>query len=504
MSPWTDERLNAAYLTMTDEPAPRELAAATVAAIHRAAEERPSRRDALGFALGRPALRLLGSGVAVVIVAGIVAGLALRSATGPATGPTASPTTGPTGSPSASPTTGPTSEPTVQAMPTTVDGLTVESVSHALAAEKSGAIVGDSLVAIKGWYNPMFWMGCPAETPAPALVETCSSRRLVITENKEQLVVFNGNEVAANMTPSGPYVDALEPDGSYVEAELPVSDQSSPASYDPSPVIIVGHFHDVRASACGSDEAACDAAFVADQLAWFDGKSFGPNVWTGADAADHVLKPRLGADGVAAALRSELGPDDTIVSMGAVGSQDLYTLQPGRGVSSSTASSASDVEWYVRVAGPEPRWPEMAFAGGSSGWLVVADDSGQLMEVGGWGFVPADDPSYVPSVRTLPSGDLALPTVNALVEGLSLCAGVGVDAVLHGSATDPRIAWLVSNAPFTAGKRVDVVWPAGYRARFTPSLEILDENGNVVLSAGSHVTGLCDDGGALLMPPPFP
>lgn len=477
MTRWSDERLDAAYGAMADRTAPYDVAAATVAAVRRAAEERPSRRARFITALGRPASRLLGGGVAVVIVAVIVAGLALRSTTGPTTGPSS------------------------QAEPTTVDGLPVQTVSQALAAEKSGAIVGDSLVAIKGWYNPMFPMGCPAETPGPALVETCASPRLVITENKEQLVVFENGGVSENQTPSGPYLDALEPEGSYVGSLLPSGDTMSQDTYRPLPVVIVGHFHDVRAAACGSDEAACDAAFVVDRLAWLDGKSFGPNVWIGADSTGQALTPRLDANGVAAALRSALDPEDAIVSMDAVGLVDLYTLQPGRGVSGGAGQGNPNIQWYVRVAGPQPRWPEMAFQGGSSGWFVVEDDSGQLRAVGGWGFVSAQDASYVPSVRTLPSGDLALPTINQLP--YNICAGVGADAVLHGSATDPRIAWLESSTGSTTPQRIDVAWPAGYRARFAPSLEILDENGNVVLTDGAHITGLCSGGPPALMEPPF-
>jgi hypothetical protein len=474
MTGWSDERLDAAYRTMADKPAPHELATATVEAVRRAAEERPSRRAALASALGRPAVRLVGGGVAVVIAAAIVAGLAFRSTTGPSS----------------------------QAMPTTVDGLPVQTVSQALAAEKSGAIVGDSLVAVKGWYDPTFPMGCPAETPGPALVETCASAKLFVSETAERLVEVEGNGVSGRQTPSGPYIAALEPAGSYVGSLLPVSDPSSPASYDPSPVVIIGHFHDVRAAACGAaQKAACDAAFVADRLVWLGGKSFGPNVWIGSDSTGQALKPRLDANGVAAALRSALDPEDAIVSMDAVGLVDLSTMQPGRGVSGITSASDPNIQWYVRVAGPEPRWPEMAFQGESSGWFVVEDDTGQLRAVGGWGFVPADDPSYVPSVRTLPSGDLALPTINQL--SYNICAGVGADAVLHGSPTDPRIAWLESSTGSTTPRRMDVIWPAGYRARFAPSLEILDENGNVVLTDGAHITGLCSGGPPAVLEPPF-
>jgi hypothetical protein len=491
MTHWSDERLDEAYRAMAAGKAPDDLPGATVAAVRRVADDHAGRRAKFPVALGRPASRLLGGGVAFAIVAAIVAGLVLRQAIGPATGPT----TRPTAVPTASPTGSPASEPIA------VDGLAVQSVSDALAAEKSGAIVGDSLVAIEGWYDPAFPIACPVETRGPALVETCASRKLFVSENKELLVTVEGNGMSGRQTPSGPYIAALEPEGSYVGAILPVGDPSSQASYDPSPVVVVGHFHDVRASDCGADRAACDASFVIDQIAWLDGKSFGPNVWIGADAADHVLKPRLDEAGVLAALRSSLDPHDVIVSMAGVGLEDLYSMQPGRGVGGSSSATDPNIQWYVRVAGPQPRWPEMAFQGGSSGWFVVEDDSGQVRAVGGWGFVPADDPAYVPSVRTLPSGDLALPTINQL--SYSLCAGVGADAVLHGSGTDPRIAWLVSNAPGNAGARIDVAWPAGYRARFAPRLEILDENGAVVLTDGAHITGICSFGPPAVLEPPF-
>jgi hypothetical protein len=482
MSGWTEDRLAAAYRAMADKTAAHETMTSTLAALRAIPAQRPRTRDALVAAFGRHGSRLVGAGAAIAIVAVIAAGLVLRSTTGP--------------------TSGPTTEPGNQAEPATVDGLPVQTVSQALAAEKSGAIVGDSLVAIKGWYDPTFPFGCPAETPGPALVDTCASRKLFVSENPERLVEFQGNGVSGQQTPSGTYIAALEPDGSYVGSLLPVSDQSSPGSYDPSPVVIVGHFHDLRAANCGADQkAACDSAFVIDQLAWLDGKTLGPNVWIGYDSSGQILKPRLDEQGVMAALQASLDPGDVVVSMSAVGLVDLYSSQPGRGVSGGVGEGHPNIQWFVRIAGPQLRWPEMAFQGGLSGWVVAEDDTGQLGAVGGWGFVSAEDPTYVPAVRTLPSGALALPTTNQLAGGA--CAGVGVDAVLHGSAADPRIAWLTENLDPAAPARLDVVWPAGYRARFAPGLEILDENAKVVLQEGDRVTGLCSgvEGVPYLQPP---
>jgi hypothetical protein len=68
------------------------------------------------------------------------------------------------------------------------------------------------------------------------------------------------------------------------------------------------------------------------------------------------------------------------------------------------------------------------------------------------------------------------------------CLGVGFDAVLRGSPQDPRVAWLEDR---TEGLRIDVVFPLGFVARFTPQLEVLDENGRVVARDGDGIDGGC-------------
>jgi hypothetical protein len=98
-------------------------------------------------------------------------------------------------------------------------------------------------------------------------------------------------------------------------------------------------------------------------------------------------------------------------------------------------------------------------------------------------------PSPAPSEQP---GTLALPTVDT--RAFKGCAGVGVEAELAGDAKDPRIAWLVSN-----GKRMDVVFPFGFRARFAPSLEVLNASGAVVARDGDHIDGGCVTAGPLLI-----
>ena len=139
------------------------------------------------------------------------------------------------------------------------------------------------------------------------------------------------------------------------------------------------------------------------------------------------------------------------------------------------------------------------------GSMILMDDAtGKLRGAGGWGFVSAIASSYSPSPRSpLPDGLYPLPTVNWLAGGA--CAGVGLDAVLRGSPSDPQVAWLESSMGGTLSRR-DVTWPAGYHARFTPNIEILDENGSVVLRDGDHVEGACGynpDTGWTYLEPPF-
>ena len=145
-------------------------------------------------------------------------------------------------------------------------------------------------------------------------------------------------------------------------------------------------------------------------------------------------------------------------------------------------------------------------------WLVFFGDQGGISSapVAGppgppCGSVPSSAVAPSTSVALLADGEIALPTeppISVAPGVATACAGVGLGAVLHGDAADPRVAWLVDT---WHGTRIDVVWPPGYRARFAPDLEVLDASGVVVLRAGDAVTGGCGtvDPGILLLEPPF-
>lgn len=80
-----------------------------------------------------------------------------------------------------------------------------------------------------------------------------------------------------------------------------------------------------------------------------------------------------------------------------------------------------------------------------------------------------------------------LPTVSFWGGG---CRDIGLDATLMGDPSDPRLTWLTASD----GRRIDVIWPPGYTARFTPNLEVLDGSGNVAFRDGSKVSGGCVTG----------
>ncbi len=105
-------------------------------------------------------------------------------------------------------------------------------------------------------------------------------------------------------------------------------------------------------------------------------------------------------------------------------------------------------------------------------------------------------PSAVPPSslqQPLASGEMALstdPPIELPSGAVAACGGIGLSAVLHGAATDPHLAWLVNDL----GKRLEVTWPPGYRARLAPDLEVLDAEGVVVLREGDAVSGGCVTG----------
>ena len=97
-----------------------------------------------------------------------------------------------------------------------------------------------------------------------------------------------------------------------------------------------------------------------------------------------------------------------------------------------------------------------------------------------------------PSPVLIGPGRFSLPAANWQRDGQTLlCAGTGwIDARIHGSPDDPMVVWVAR-----AGEKLRLAWPsAGYVAQFTPALEVLYPDGNVLFREGDSVGGGCQTG----------
>ena len=85
---------------------------------------------------------------------------------------------------------------------------------------------------------------------------------------------------------------------------------------------------------------------------------------------------------------------------------------------------------------------------------------------------------------------VSIPTLPSPSPGVEVLCATGLHApfTLEGDATASPAVWGVD----IAGHRFGIVWPPGFKARFSPGLEILDPSGAVVARAGT----VSDAGGA--------
>lgn len=493
-SDWDDDRIEAAYRRMVGNRRAPELMRPVMAEVARDGRRAGGRRRLFGFSRA-----VVGLAAAVVVVCLVGAAFVYRGSqtTGGPT-PVGSTVTGPTptGSlPGATASsvvsavpTGSTASPQASASGSTSQVLQVWTVSEFLASSGGTKPENTDLFAVKGWLSAQLLVPVCTPSPEGMLGNGCNGNAWPLTETADstspelEVVVMNGTSL---------------PDALTNRTSWPVQ------------AVVVGHVRDPRASLCSTaaiDE--CGAAFVLDQIASLDGEALGPSV--AVVNGKYEPKPNMSPAQVSAALAPVLQSGSQIVSMTAVALEDaVMSYSPGP-TGLVPSGGGSEVLWYVRIAGPPPLSPPMPGSSAGSGILVVSDGwgialaSGTLLGGAGWGW----DPSA--AGMALPDGTVTLHTTNFL--GPGACGGVGLEAVLRGSRDDPRLVWLeitsaLPTAPdATPGPPQTIVWPAGYRARFTPNLEILDAGGNVVLRDGDAIGGVCyvdPDVNTYYLEPPF-
>lgn len=150
---------------------------------------------------------------------------------------------------------GPPAEPSAGArpsgVPAEVDGLTVLSVSEALARRDAGD--ADRL-AVYGW-AVRFLVPCPQPLNAYQPLESCIYGFSWVMASPEQLTVTNPDGSGSIHAPTG-----LSFNTTYGPPDAGV----------PQAVIVIGRFHDPRAGSCpaGPRRDACDRLFVAEGAAW--------------------------------------------------------------------------------------------------------------------------------------------------------------------------------------------------------------------------------------------
>jgi hypothetical protein len=218
--------------------------------------------------------RPAGAWILLVPLAALLIGL-VGLAGGSLSGPAPSP---PPSTPAAVATSTPSpSASSVPSFPTTVDGLTVESVSELLAARAAGKAKGGPYALRGYWTNRSTGHSCAAPLGGQTgeLELYCRDGEWGITERDEEILHVDiqqqANQTSVRATPAtGPHLSPWVP--STADAErlfgLPfVNGQFWP----PVPIMVIGHFDDPKAADCRPDaRQVCLDRFVIDRIVQFD------------------------------------------------------------------------------------------------------------------------------------------------------------------------------------------------------------------------------------------
>lgn len=359
---WDDERLAAAFRARFDRPAPPTLARA----IHGAIADTSPARPGL-FRLG-PRWGLAAAAVVVVLVTTITAGLGGFGRLGG--GPSLPSDSGASSSP------GVNATPTEQALPGSVLGLQIITVSDAVAMRDAGT--DDRELAVRGWFTPAPLRSCGPAPRADAvnpLQTRCADTFIWLSEAAESLVHVGPNSVEMG-APKGP---GLNPDLDALDTTwVPQLPQIGTIGDSiPTDVVLLGHFDDRRSQLCPPTEiAACRDRFVVDSVAFVAGSPSPRSV-----VRDSVVPATSSLAEIETVVANE-APQSPILSILTVdGPRGLAAIEPSLAEGQQGLSNRP-VLWVVRVLESEQRMVTYIVVDGTDAIYEMNPD-GEAIQVGG-------------------------------------------------------------------------------------------------------------------------
>ena len=329
--------------------------------------------------------------------------------------------------------------------PATAAGLPVITVDIANGDRSAGSI-GAAELAVGGWYTAARSVATCHPRGQP--VGTCSgawTARLLSTS--APIFVGDGTQPAVP-----PETSSLQP--VFVDPVSPPSLASSnptgtAETIPPTPLVLVGHFHDDRAAQCSAGTAqsiVCDPAFVVDAVVDLAGVGRSANgvATTGT---------RLSSAGVVSTVRGQVQPGGFILEFGPVD----WLSDP------STFSSVEPSQDVPPAVGPTV-WLVRGYLNGMASWLAI-DDTTERM----WG----------PLARPALANPLA-PGIPHAIEGLEVKS---VEAAIR---TEAGCCQLVAIGGYLSSDRaVEGCPPAVTPGKPNPcgdtELAIVDQPGSILL-----------------------
>jgi hypothetical protein len=328
--------------------------------------------------------------------------------------------------------------------PATAAGLPVINVAAANLKDSDGS-VGATELAVAGWYNELRTQGpCypadPPGSPCPA------ARTASLLSTAQAIFAPDGTRIA------DPGVDSLAP--VFVDPVRPPDLTASPRTgtasiVAPTPLVLIGHFHDDRAAACSvgtAQSVVCDPAFVVDAVA---------DLTSVVRSASGVAPPgtRLNSAAVVAAVRGQVQPGGFALEFGPID----WLSDP------LTFSSVEPSQDAPLAVGPTV-WLVRGYLDGAASWLAIDDTTERI-----WG----------PLARPALANPLA-PGIPHAIEGLEVRS---VEAALRAEA---GCCQLVAIGGYLSNDRA----PEGCPPAVTPGkpnpcgdteLAILDQPGSILL-----------------------